>query len=404
MVKTYIVCGRIDKKLTKFIILASINEILLILYQKYLSEPKNVNNIIDIFTRTIGEILGGALIPYIIKHKKHYYEQLKIKQIIKQNYLLWIINAFVFGSNILLINFVNKSGYYKPVLSTPKAMEMLIFLLITLFLMKYTYYRHHYSSMAIFVISCVLIDIFVNYFSELKVKVLFIYLYFLFYSVMICHIKYLMDFKYKNYWDILLSIGLSDLFSFILYIIILLIYQHIKGHLYLIDDLKSYYKNVENKFIIIRSFAEFVFFGIYYPIIRFSFLKEFTPNHLLIGSALSSFIFNYIVFLIENRELYKIFIAGFFGMQCGSLIIYLELVENKCCGSNKNTKKNILLREENVNLYDDEDSIIDENIELSSGYLFKENKDETDENIKENEIKIDNMEEKEEKEPNEKNI
>ena len=88
------------------------------------------------------------------------------------------------------------------------------------------------------------------------------------------------------------------------------------------------------------------------------------------------------------------------------MIIYLEIVEAKCCGLNKNTKRNILLREEIANLNDDKDNIIDENIELSSGYLFKEDEEEeeNDEKINGNEMELDNNQKKEQKEINEKNI
>ena len=88
------------------------------------------------------------------------------------------------------------------------------------------------------------------------------------------------------------------------------------------------------------------------------------------------------------------------------MIIYLEIVEAKCCGLNKNTKRNILLREEIANLNDDKDNIIDENIELSSGYLFKEDEEEeeNDEKINGNETELDNIQKNEIKEIKEKNI
>ena len=108
-------------------------------------------------------------------NKKNNNKKRKIKQTIKDYFILWIINAFVFGSNVLLIIFCNNSEYYKLVLSSPKSLEILIFLLITLFFMKYTYYNHHYYSMTLFFISNILIDYFVEYFSELEIKVFFLF-------------------------------------------------------------------------------------------------------------------------------------------------------------------------------------------------------------------------------------
>ena len=99
MVECFISCGRIDKKLLLFIILYSVIDTLSILYKKYLSEPENVNNSVDFLTRIIGEILGGIIIPYIIKYKTNktnYNKQIKIKKVIKEYYLLWIINLFAF--------------------------------------------------------------------------------------------------------------------------------------------------------------------------------------------------------------------------------------------------------------------------------------------------------------------
>ena len=269
--------------------------------------------------------------------------------------------------------------------------------------MKYTYYKHHYLSMVSYTLTSILIDIFVGHFYRLQVWVLYIYLYYLFYSILICFIKYLMDFKYKHFWSILLSIGLCNICLFIFYHSIVLIYQNFKGNLNLIDELISYFNNENNKkFIIIRSLAEFLFFGIYSPIIRFSFLKEFTPNHLLIGSGLSNLIFNYVIFLIGNKNLYNIFIGTIFGLQIFNLLVYLEIIEINYCGMDRNTKKNILFREQSEN-FNEEDDIIDNNIELSSGYVFKEDKEEDDITIKTNEKEIDEIEEKEEKESKEVN-
>ena len=109
MVRCCLACGRIDKKLIIYTIFSSINEIASILYRKYLSKPENVNNIVDFFFKTIGEILGGILIPYIIKYKTNKTnnnKKRKIKQTIKDYFILWIINAFVFGIKCIIDYFL----------------------------------------------------------------------------------------------------------------------------------------------------------------------------------------------------------------------------------------------------------------------------------------------------------
>ena len=82
-------------------------------------------------------------------------------------------------------------------------------------------------------------------------------------------------------------------------------------------------------------------------------------------------------FYIENFS--QLFILIPFTFQIIALLFYIEIFEFNFCGLNKNTKKNILLREkeEIKNSVINRDSII---VELKDGYLItnKENENETE--------------------------
>ena len=100
---------------------------------------------------------------------------------------------------------------------------------------------------------------------------------------------------------------------------------------------------------------------------RYVLMKNYTINHLLIGGQLAILVVD--CQLIDNY--YKYFCMIPFVIQIFSLLIYLEILECNFCGLNKNTKKNIQLRAIREEI---KDEILDNKIELTSGYIVDEEK------------------------------
>ena len=173
-----------------------------------------------------------------------------------------------------------------------------------------------------------------------------------------------------------------------------------------------------------KNVAVIIFFQLVYFLILF-FIKELLniliiyylrPNHTIINDEINVFEAQIIYRKIENPELnikdsdkYYTFIPFVFQMLC--LLFYFEILELNFCKLNKNTVKNIQMRERNEGSDEYEskegrDSINNNKIELVGQYYLEGDKEETNEdnNVyrnEENEIE-DNINNNEENENNNK--
>ena len=253
--------------------------------------------------------------------------------------------------------------------------------------MKHKYYIHNIISLVIFCISCILNDLilgnYTNTFSSLKAFYIFIFI--LADSLNSIYIKYLMDSKFKQYWNILFSLGLFGFIWAIIVFIYSIVFQKIQGEIKIIDDLFSYFTEVEIWNIFLKFFINFFFIGMFRQIVKIILLKNLTPNHLLVGQVLRMLLLDF-KFIDKEYKLYGniiIFIVKIF-----SLLFYIEILECNFCGLNRNTKRNIQLRaflEDNIRGIVDEDDRDD--LEISPGYIIEK------EQLKINNIMIE-MEEK----------
>ena len=383
MSKLFIRIGQVNRKLVILILIYSVTVIFTEL--NFFFSSRDTNNIIDFFVSSLGEIFGGILMPYIVKNKTTIKSKKKTskKQSVKDYFLLFIILLIFAGAQLLVIISANNNTLQLSILGFLQGWEIILFLILTYFFLKYKYYIHHIISLSIFCISCVLLDIILGHFSNLGLSLLYMFIYVSFDAVIAIYLKYLMDYKYKQYWNILLAIGLMNFLLGIINFIIQLILDNIQ----LLEMLKYYFTNTGVGYIILRFFVEFIFGGLLREMIKFVIIKNFSPDYILIGNQAALIFVD--IYLIDEKYQYSSILLFIFLIF--SLLFYLEIFEYNFCDLNKNTKRNIQLRAESENFIDD---TIDDKIELSAGYIVKESEENNSNEIiemKENDEKEDNI-------------
>ena len=383
MSKMFIRIGQVNRKFVILILIYSVTMIFTTL--NFLFSTRDTNQIIDLFETSLGEIFGGILMPYIVKNKTTIKSKKKTskKQSVKDYFLLFIILLFLAGAQYLVNISTNNNTLQLSILGFLQGWEIILFLILTYFFLKYKYYIHHIISLSIFCISCVLLDIILGHFSNLGLSLLFMFINVSFDAVIAIYLKYLMDYKYKQYWNILLAIGLMN---FLLGIIIFII-QLILDNIEFLEKIKNYFTNTGVGYIILRFFVEFIFGGLFREMTKYVIIKNFSPDYILIGNQAALIFVD--IYLIDEKYQYSSILLFIFLIF--SLLFYLEIFEYNFCDLNKNTKRNIQLRAESENFVD---NIIDDKIELCHGYIVKESEENNSNEIiemKENDEKEDNI-------------
>ena len=223
MSKLFIRIGQVNRKFVILILIYSVTMIFTTL--NFLFSTRDTNQIIDLFETSLGEIFGGILMPYIVKNKTTIKSKKKTskKQSVKDYFLLFIILLIFAGAQLLVIISANNNTLQLSILGFLQGWEIILFLILTYFFLKYKYYIHHIISLSIFCISCVLLDIILGHFSNLGLSLLYMFICVSFDVASAIYLKYLMDYKYKQYWNILLAIGLIYFLSGFIEFIIQLI-------------------------------------------------------------------------------------------------------------------------------------------------------------------------------------
>ena len=119
-------------------------------------------------------------------------------------------------------------------------------------------------------------------------------------------------------------------------------------------------------------------------------IQYFSYNHILISLDLYLIVIYSIIFITSFKKYkYRLFflIPAFF--QILSLLFYVEILEFNFCNLNRNTKRNIMLRQEKENLLRNSSNTSD--IEIDNDLIIKHPQEKTD--LELNEI-VDESEEK----------
>ena len=403
-----IVFGRVDKKLLLIVLMFVIQLVHLITIYE------GANYYQDTFVSLLNDfspIIGGIALYFIFKNKKNVQHNTSGKS--KKNFTYVIILFFLLGIHASVDYcfpyFVTEQRYkINNILNTFNGVTIIIITLVTLFLLKYKYYIHHYITMVLFSVLGVIADVIMGGYKIINFRYAYIFIIVLFDEVMIsCYMKFMMDKLYYQYTEVLIYYGLSKLISDVGFMTGLGIYEYKNDitsdnaqYRYIFNSIQTYFQTTNVATII---FFQFIFFLILFFIkwlLYVQIIYYLRPNHTIINDEINVFESQIIYKKIENAELnikntdkYYTFIPFILQMLC--LLFYFEILELNFCKLNNDTVKNIQKRERNEgnDKYESKearDSFNNNKIELVGQYYLEGDKEETNEDDDKGETKENN--------------
>ena len=388
MSKFPIICGILGKKLYLTILLA----LVLILYieLKGLIPTGNDIPLINNLGGPVIEMLS-VFIPYIFKLKgKSKASKKKCTKSNFKDYFIFCLITFLFFGINYFIEYLNIVALSVNVMWIGLCFQMICYFFLSMIILKSKYYIHNIISLILFCIFTVIIDLIIENLKYIELKSFLFFIPNLVDNILSCYMKYLIDKKYHSYWNVLFFFGL---FIFIVYTTEFII--KIK------KEPNTIFKVIENgktKYIILNFLLDAIVHEYLRMLLTLLILEYFSFNHVFISHLLYRIVIGFIQ-SITNFDSYKNYlfflIPAFF--QVFSLLFYLEILEFNFCNLNRNTKRNIMLREEeemllrnNTNVSDieiDKDLIIknpQEKKDLELNIILNDDTEENDNNNDEN--------------------
>ena len=258
-----IVFGRVDKKLLLIVLMFVIQLVHLITIYE------GANYYQDTFVSLLNDfspIIGGIALYFIFKNKKNVQHNTSGKS--KKNFIYVIILFFLLGIHASVDYcfpyFVTEQRYkINNILNTFNGVTIIIITLVTLFLLKYKYYIHHYITMVLFSVLGVIADVIMGGYKIINFRYAYIFIIVLFDEVMIsCYMKFMMDKLYYQYTEVLIYYGLSKLISDVGFMTGLGIYEYKNDitsdnaqYRYIFNSIQTYFQTT--------NVATIIFFPIY---------------------------------------------------------------------------------------------------------------------------------------------
>ena len=227
--------------------------------------------------------------------------------------------------------------------------EIIFFITLSIYAMKYKIYRHHFVSLIVILLNLILLTIsFIICFPDCTIQTIIYYFFYSFLFCLYCILgkKYLNLFSNSPY-NIMLSIGIVS-------IIILFIFDIIMFSLFDNND------NYINKYGIILGFKKMtnilsIYVFIFDVICNFFSniglwltIYYYSPFHYIISESMSEYLFILYDFIIFKRD-YKfsdiILYTIIYIINFTFFLIFNEIIILKFCGLNYNIKENIEERE-----------------------------------------------------------
>ena len=180
---------------------------------------------------------------------------------------------------------------------------------------------------------------------------------------------------YFPYWNVVLAPGIL-LFAINTVTIILIFISGKDTELGFFRAFYQYFYNT-NIGIIIGKFLINIILNFFINTFSILTLYHFSPDFILISLQVSKFVN---VLMDKNTKEYYFIIVVVLQFFC--LLIYLEIIELNFCNLNKNTRRNIQIRGKDEVLGkgdNDTESDINGSVELSEGYLIKNEDENVDE-------------------------
>lgn len=324
------------------------------------------NPIISTYESAIGGIIAGLLIKFFYRnrHKK----KTQTKQKFLYVFLLFLLDFFYHAIVFVYSYFLGWYGLENwNILTSIYTIELIATTLITIFFLKYKYYRHHIISLIFFSILSIVIDVILKSFSSIEYKYIYIDVIYIIDDVLyFCYIKYMMYNLYYQYWNIVLIDGTSDLITLTFFTGICSLIDYLKDIDGIIYNINFYFTNTDILYLILQFFY-FLFYGALLHVLSLLAVHYFTPNYVVVCNELVG-IANVI---IQSKNLNKWVSLFLFVLIILSLSFYLEILEYNFCGLNQNTKKNIQERIEKQNEAKEiEESVKKDIVDLPFGYTI----------------------------------
>ena len=338
MAKSPIIFGIIGKKIYLTFLLAFI----MILYSIFKQLIPQGNDI-SLINKLGGSVLQmlSVFIPYILKFKdKSKTSTMKCTKIIFIDYFIFLLIILLILGISKLIEYLNIQAISVNSIYIGECFQMICYILLSLVILKSKYHIHHIISFILFSIFTVIIDLIFGNFQVLESASFLYIIPNLVDDLLACFQKYMIDKKYHSYWNILFFFGL---FSFIIYsieLIIIIIKDPNDNPIFITIRIG------ETKYIILNFFLDAIFYNFLRILITCLILQYFSANHLLVSFALNNLV-NFTIICSSNEDKYYFFFLIPAVFQITSLLFFLEILEFNFCNLNKNTKRNIMLREEN---------------------------------------------------------
>jgi hypothetical protein len=255
---------------------------------------------------------------------------------------------------------------------TQDAYAIIVITITSRIILKNKYYKHNYISLIFFVLITISIDLFFTFIYEIKSSfeliqfILFTIILPIIQSILYVYEKYMIENLFYSQWTICFSQGIMQLiFNGSIHIYILTkIKQKEKRKLF--DLASEYYLFFEMTKVVDIIIPYIISIIIQFILNLFLYLTlyNFQVNYLYICKVLSNV--SSVFLSHKNEDNTKFFFIVFFAFQVFFFLTYLEIIELKFCGLDKNTRRNIQIRERKEILIERED--IDEN-ERFSGIL-----------------------------------
>ena len=363
-----IILGKIDKKLLYPVIYIIIYALIHI-YRLY-----NESNIVIISIENTGAALGQISTIFINCYFKPIFKRKYIikKKYFKYYFFLVLINilyvvSLLFGT--ILGEDENNNHIYRLYIND--AIEIIALTIITYFFLKYKYYLHHIISIVAIVILAVIIDIILDNYSHTSTFIMLNSIIFVTAdSFLFIYYKYLIEFKYYYFMDVLLAEGIIHLSLTIVAFCILLLVQSLNDSKTTFTEFAEYYEEFGIGKMLLCFFINLIFNGFCIGFLDFLIVNELSPNYVIIAFELSKIPAS----IIENEGSHRWFILILSIFQIVFLLFYLEILEFNFCNLNENTKRNIVEREQSQGMIDEEEHIRQESEIIIKGYLVsKEN-------------------------------
>ena len=325
------------------------------------------DGIICTINEEIGSIIIAIILIIIFKPKKE--KQREDKNNIKYLLILFMLRAVKLLYEKLHRYIISDPYYrYTAILNTINGFEIFGMSLATFILLKYKYYIHHMISMVVFCLLGCLNDFVLGNFTIIGYKYLYAYIIYIINDLLIfCYLKYMMDKLYYHYTELLLIWGIIGIIIQVLIYIGIIIYEYVNDIDGIINDFKTYFLETNIFTIIFLQFFYYIFDGGLYYLLTLLELYYLRPNHMLINDEIS--IYEDIFFYAERKN--KIYSLIIFLIQIIVILFYYEILEFNFWGLNKNTAKNVQIRERSES--EIRESNISE-IELGDQYYVKHDK------------------------------